>query len=141
MSNWQQRFIDLATHIATWSKDPSTRVGAVIVDDNKRIVSVGFNGPPRFTHDNPARERPARLLRTLHAEENAILFAGGDLSGCALYSSHHPCAHCAAQIIQVGIAVVRYPPTPADFSIRWYADITEAQAMFREAGVDAGTVI
>lgn len=137
--HWHHRFIGLAQHHATWSRDPSTHVGAVIVDASRRIVSVGYNGPPRGT-DDTLRDREQRLLRTIHAETNAILFARRDLAGCALYVTHHPCAHCAAVIIQSGLKQVCMPPVSAAFRERWYASVHEAAVMFREAGVTVSTV-
>jgi len=77
MSKWDSRFMDLARLVASWSKDPSTQVGAVIVDQDKRIVSTGFNGFPRCVNDSPV-DREVKLLRTIHAEENALLFARRD---------------------------------------------------------------
>lgn len=138
-TDWPQRFLDLAYHVATWSKDPSTKVGAVIVDAQNRIVSHGYNGPPRGTGDSVVK-RDIRLLRTVHAEANAILFAGRDLANCTLYVTHHPCAHCAALIIQSGITDVVHPPTDAQFSMRWFDDMQQAQIMFREAGVSRSTI-
>ena len=74
MRSWDQRFLDLAEHIAQWSKDPRTKVGAVIVDEKKRVVSVGYNGFPRGVDDNPDRyeDRTAKLLFVAHAERNAL---------------------------------------------------------------------
>ena len=141
VNHWHHRFVALAGHIAGWSHDPSTHVGAVVVDGDRRIVSLGYNGPPKNTSDVQALvDRDTRLLRTIHAEENAILFARRDLAGCALYVTHHPCAHCAAVIIQSGLKQVYVPPVPAAFRERWYAHIAEAQSMFREAGVTVSTV-
>ena len=108
MADWHKRFLTLAEHIAGWSKDPSTKVGAVIVDQQRRIVSTGYNGFPQGVVDNPQLPRERKLMRTLHAEANAILFAKRDLSGCTIYVTHHPCAHCAAMIIQAGIKRVVY---------------------------------
>lgn len=139
---WDDYFMGLAHAAATKSKDPTTKVGAVIVDSDRRIVSVGFNGPPRGTDDECAYgNRESKLLRVLHAEENAILFADCSLRGCSVYTTHHPCAHCAAMIIQVGIEHVFHPPTGADFVNRWYDNITHAQAMFREAGVSRTIIL
>lgn len=133
---WDEYFMGMALHAATRSKDPSTKVGAVIVDNERRIVSVGFNGPPRGTDDSAVADRAAKLCRTLHAELNAILFAGRrDMGHCAIYTTHHPCGNCAAAIVQVGIKQVFHLPTPADFVNRWYADMRQAQLMFEEAGV------
>lgn len=133
---WNEYFMGLAHHVATRSKDPSTRVGAVIVDSDRRIVSTGFNGPPRGTDDTIAfNSRTVKLMRVLHAEENAILFAARPVRGYSMFTTHHPCAHCAAVIVQAGIQHVYHPPVPTDFTNRWYDQIIQAQAMFREAGV------
>src|SRR5690606_2424141 len=116
------------------SKDPSSKVGAVLVDEDNRIVSVGYNGPPRGTDDDYAySRREFKLLRVLHAEENAILFAGR--RGCSIYVTHHPCAHCAAVIVQAGIKHVFHPTVDAAFLTRWQEHVMHAQMMFREAGV------
>ena len=136
MTNWDQRFGEMARLAATWSKDPSSKVGAVITD-GKRIVSLGFNGFPAGTDDDPSiygnRERKYR--RVLHAEQNAISFAKRDLTGCTIYITHPPCARCAAQIIQEGIIRVVCPRPDADFLTRWQDDMTEALSMFKEASV------
>lgn len=132
---WDDYFMGLAHSVAAKSKDPSTKVGAIIVDADRRLVSTGFNGPPRNTIDTPDTDRDIKLLRTLHAEENAILFAGIRLTGCTLYSTHHPCAHCAAVIIQSGIGFVIHPPVPDVFGTRWQTSMDEARRMFQEARV------
>lgn len=136
MTKWDLRFIDLAYHVASWSKDVSTRVGSCIVDGKNRVVSLGFNGPPRGIEDDPTISREAKLRRTIHAERNAILFAQRDLAGCTIYVTHHPCAPCAAEIAQAGIKrVVCNAPDPA-FAVRWADDIAEAQLILSHAGVE-----
>lgn len=136
MTKWDLRFIDLAYHVASWSKDVSTRVGSCIVDGKNRVVSLGFNGPPRGVEDDPTISREAKLRRTIHAERNAILFAQRDLAGCTIYVTHHPCAPCAAEIAQAGIKrVVCNAPDPA-FAVRWADDIAEAQFIFAHAGIE-----
>lgn len=117
------------------SKDPSTKVGAVIVDPSNRIVSVGFNGPPRGVPDDAGIDRETKLMRTLHAEQNAILFAQRDLSGCSLYVTHVPCARCAAMIVQTGIIEVNAPQPDDAFLERWRKEYVEAGFMFHHAGV------
>lgn len=138
MTNWHERFLTLAEHIAGWSKDPSTKVGAVIVDQQRRIVSTGYNGFPQGAKDSPTMVRDRKLLRTLHAEANAILFAKRDLTGCTIYVTHHPCAHCAAMIIQAGITTVKFRITKFGPDDYWNASMYEAQLMMGEAGVDYG---
>lgn len=134
MSKWDSRFLALAGLVAGWSKDPSTQVGAVIVDADKRIVSTGFNGFARGVNDAPA-EREVKLLRTIHAEENALLFARRDVTGMTIYVTRPPCARCAAKIIQSGVARVVFTLPPVDFVERWALEMKEAQAMFDEVGI------
>lgn len=132
MTDWILRFMKLAEHISGWSKDPSTKVGAVIVD-GKRIVSLGFNGPPQHTKDGEFT-RDEKLLRTLHAEENALLFAGS-VEGCDIYTTHPPCAHCTAMLIQSGIRRIYFRCAAPDFLTRWADHIGASNAMCEEAGV------
>ena len=137
MNKWDNRFIGLANLVATWSKDPSTGVGAVIVDQKNRIVSMGFNGFPRTVRDDDEilDNRDEKLRRTIHAEMNAILFATQSIDGCTLYVTHPPCAKCAAVIIQAGIRRVVSRPPWNSFIERWADDIKSASAMFVESGV------
>lgn len=106
MTDWNNRFLDLADHIGQWSKDPSTKVGAVIVRPDRTIVSVGYNGFPRNVIDRPDRyqNRDTKYQMVVHAEINAILTAKQSLAHCTLYVSPlHPCPQCAAAIIQSGV--------------------------------------
>ena len=137
MTNWDHRFLTMAQLVAGWSKDPSTKVGSVITD-GKRIVSLGFNGFPAGTDDDPSiyDDRERKYRRVLHAEQNAMSFAKRDLTGCTIYITHPPCARCAAQIVQEGIKRVVCPPPSTDFLTRWKDDMTEALAMFNESNVD-----
>lgn len=132
---WDLRFMEQASLVSYWSKDPSSKVGAVIVDEKNRVASQGFNGPPRGVEDSGSVARDVRLRRTIHAEMNAILFARKDLSGASLFCTHMPCSNCAAVIIQTGISRVVVLPPAEDFAKRWESDIREAQSMFRQAGV------
>lgn len=135
MEKWDERFIALSNLVATWSKDPSTKVGAAIADQKNRVVSMGYNGPPRGTEDGEF-DRETKLRRTIHAEENAIMFAQRSVEGCTIYVTHHPCSPCAAKIVQSGITCVVAPrPSDDTFSGRWADDIREAQEIFKEAGV------
>ncbi|GAL34856.1 dCMP deaminase [Vibrio maritimus] len=134
-SKWAKRFIQMAELVGSWSKDPSTQVGAVITKQN-RIVSVGFNGYPHGISDSAeVDERETKYLKTLHAEENAILFAKRDLDGCEIWVTHFPCPNCAAKIIQTGISVVHCPAQTDDFLSRWGEKISLSQDMFDQAGV------
>lgn len=134
MNKWDSRYLGLALHVAQWSKDPSTQVGAVIVDEKNRVVSLGFNGLPRAVQDKPmSRER--KLMSTIHAEENALLFANKDVEDMTCYVSHPPCSRCAAKLIQAGIKRVVWLTPSQDFAERWAADMAVAQELYAEAGV------
>ena len=136
ISKWAERFIQMAELVASWSKDPSTQVGAVITEHN-RIVSLGFNGYPHGISDSAETDtRELKLLKTLHAEENAILYAKRDLSGCEIWVTHFPCPNCAAKIIQTGISVVHCPTQSEDFLSRWGDKIKLSETMFNQAGVN-----
>lgn len=137
MDKWDVRFLSLAEHIASWSKDPSTKCGAVITD-GKRIVSVGFNGFPAQTKDSDDlyTNRPEKYRRVIHAEQNAMAFSNRDLFGCTLYVwPMPPCSQCAAMIIQRGIfRVVTTKPDDTQLE-RWRESFDSAISMFRESGV------
>lgn len=131
---WDERFLALAEHVATWSKDPSRGVGAVIVDAKNRVVSMGYNGFPRGVADHAHRyeDRDTKYKFVAHAERNALDNAPLMVDGCTLYVSLLPCNECAKSIIQKGIA--RVVARSADHSgngLNW--DIT--REMFEEAGI------
>lgn len=136
---WDERFLSLAQHIAGWSQDPSTQVGAVIVDADRRIVSMGFNGFPQGVADLDERlqDRPLKYALTVHAETNAILFARRSLAGCTLYTwPLMPCSRCATNVVQSGIARCVAPALPPDKAERWERDCDLARMMFAEVGVE-----
>jgi dCMP deaminase len=142
MPKWDARFLRLAEHVSAWSKDPSTKVGAVIADPANRVVSLGYNGFARGVADTPGRyaDRETKLKFVVHAERNAILFAGRELTGCTLYTwPFPPCAQCAAMTVQAGIGRVVYPvltdQASCDRWARWADDLTVAGQMYAEAGV------
>lgn len=106
---WDYRFLELSRLVSSWSKDPSTQVGAVIADEKNRIVSLGFNGFARSVKDIRERleDRETKYKMVLHAEENALLFAMRDLAGCTIYTYPlMPCAACMSRIIQKGLTRV-----------------------------------
>ena len=137
-SKWDDRFIKLARHISEWSKDPSTQCAAVITD-GKRIVSAGYNGFPANTDDNPLfyECRETKLMRVLHAEINALLFARRDVLGCTCYVwPIPPCSQCAAALVQAGIKrVVSVEPSDEQRE-RWAKSFDNALCLLREAHVD-----
>ena len=138
-NKWDKRFLDLAEHIATWSKDPSTQIGAVAVGLKGQILAQGYNGFARGIDDLQDRydDRPTKYKYIVHAEQNLIYNAtynGVSLDRSVLYVTGLPvCSECAKGVIQVGIQRV---VMPKDFDIKGWADSWELSAsMFREAGV------
>lgn len=132
---WDNRFLELARQIASWSKDPSTQCGAVIVDDQRRIVSCGYNGFPQGVGDDTRlliRETKYKII--VHAERNAIIFAQRCLKGCTIYTwPFMACSVCAAMIIQAGIKRIVAPKMPKDKWERWKEDMQLAEDIMREA--------
>lgn len=136
---WQSRFMEMAFLNASWSKDPSTKVGAVITEGN-RIISQGFNGYPQGVTDSPNDAREVKYLKVIHAEENAILHARRDLTGCSLFATHFPCPNCTAKIIQVGITTIFVPEMDRDYYSRWEDKIDVSIKMLKETGVEVFSV-
>lgn len=135
---WDQRFLGLAKHVSSWSKDPSTQVGAVIVDDQQRIVSLGYNGFPSTIDDNPERlnDRETKYELTIHGEINALLFANKPINGFTLYTyPFPPCTRCGVQFIQAGIGRVVSIPAKGELQARWADSIQRSADLFHEAGV------
>ena len=133
---WHKRFLNLAKHISGWSKDPSSKIGAVIVDQNRRIISTGYNGFAVGVDDSEERlnDRETKYKIVLHAEENAILFSKQNLNGCSLYvSGLPPCAHCASLIIQSGVKNVY--AWKQEIPERWQESVKLTEKVFEEAGV------
>ena len=119
--SWDEYFMGVAKLSAKRSKDPNTQVGCCIVNNDKRIVAVGYNGLPRNCDDNdfPWNCREGALQDTkyayvVHAELNAILNATTPLTGCTLYVTLFPCNECMKAIIQAGIKEVVYEDNKYD---------------------------
>jgi len=113
--SWDEYFMGIASLSALRSKDPSTQVGACIVDNNKKVVSIGYNGMPRHIDEckltwNKNEGLDSKYLYVCHAEFNAILNTrnGSSLEGCTLYVTLFPCNECAKAVIQTGIKEVVY---------------------------------
>lgn len=137
---WDTRFLGLAAHTSSWSKDPSSQVGAVITDGN-RIVSLGYNGFAAGVEDTPQRlqDRHCKLNLTIHAEENAMIFAKRDLKGCTVYVTHPPCPRCASKLIQEEFARIVSIEPSEDFLSRWADDLKLSTTMYGEAGIEFKT--
>ena len=138
------RFIGLAQHISTWSKDPSTKVGCVVVGEDREIRSTGFNGFPRGINDDEERltDREKKYPLICHAEENAIMHAariGVSLKDSTAYVTWPPCSRCARSLIQSGIREIVYPET-GKIPERWIEDFTISDSMLNEAGIAVRTI-
>lgn len=137
-AKWDRRFIAMAKMVSTWSKDPSTGVGCVIVRPDRSVASLGYNGFPRGVQDRQDRldDRPTRLAFSLHAELNAVVSAAEMLLGYTCYvHPFPPCSNCAAALVQAGISRV-VAPAPTDAQLeRWGDSFKHMEAMFGEAGV------
>jgi dCMP deaminase len=135
-NKWDIRFLLMSAHAASWSLDPSTQTGAVIVNENRRIVSLGYNGLPQGVEDSYERlhNRDLKYQMTVHCERNAIIFAQKDLTNCTLYTwPFLSCSVCAAMVIQAGIKRV---VAPVNNNPRWADSFVLSTQMFNEAGVE-----
>lgn len=135
LNKWDLRFLELASHIAEWSKDPSTKVGAVIVDHDRRIVGTGYNGFPRGVRDDLSRyeEKSVKYKLIVHSESNAILNATKSVRDTTLYCTKAPCSECVKLIVQSGIYKI-VSPAPATEGV-WAEDAGFASQMLREAAI------
>lgn len=139
-TNWDLRFMELADHIAQWSKDRSTKVGAVIVVD-KNPVSMGYNGFPRGCDDgkDERHQRPEKYDWVLHAEENALLNAarnGQATKGADMYVNWFPCAKCAGMIVNAGIKRIFCDKEPDFNNPQFGAGFKLAIQKLQEGGVE-----
>lgn len=136
---WDRRFIALAQHISTWSLDPSTKCGAVIVDQHRRIVSTGYNGFPQGMPDSEESyaDRDVKYSKIVHADMNALLFARRDLSGCTIVTwPFLPCDNCFKHLAQAGIVrfVAPKPVLPSHIE-RWGPIIEKTKQYATEMGL------
>ena len=135
MANWDARFLEMAKLVSSWSKDPSTQVGAVITK-GKFVVSIGFNGHPKGVEDSGERleNREVKYRTIIHAELNAILTSRQDLNDCTVYVwPFMPCSQCGAAIVQSGIKRVVAPKSDNE---RWIESFNFTKRLFEEAGVE-----
>ena len=109
MRDWNKYNMGFAQHAATGSKDPSSQVGAYIVDEHNQPVSNGFNGFVSKCDDKfMTYDRPLKYELIIHAEMNAVDFANRNLKGCKLYCTHGPCANCLKHVLQKKIREIYY---------------------------------
>ena len=104
-ADWDDYFLKIAETVALKSKDPSSQMGCVIVDQNKRVVSVGFNGLIRGADESKMTlsERPMKYRFVIHSEMNALIYARQDLEGCTIYNRVATCDNCLKHCLQAGI--------------------------------------
>lgn len=138
MNKWDERFLKLAEEVSTWSKDPSTKVGAVIAD-GKKVVSHGFNGFPPSIEDKQEwyDEREVKYKLVIHAEVNAILNAERSVSGCTLYTTPlPPCCECAKLVAAAGITKVVSTIDPGKTQTRTFSHYETTEWIFKLAGIE-----
>jgi dCMP deaminase len=142
--DWDQYFISMCYLVAMKSKDPSTKVGCVIVGEDNEVVSTGFNSFPRLLNDNvPERAvRPLKHVFIEHAERNAIANAariGASTKNCKMYMMWCPCVECARMVIQSGvkeIIVHKEFPGNLNHAGHWQESLIHGEQMLQECGVN-----
>lgn len=136
---WDLRFLDLAKLVASWSKDPSTKAGAVIVRPDRSVLSVGFNGFPKQMPDDPTwyANREEKYSRIVHCEINALIHSHEPLVGYTLYTYPFlPCDRCCVQMIQAGIKRMVAPVPSADALTRWAVAFEKTKLYCSQSGVE-----
>ena len=134
LKRWDLRFLEMSQLVASWSKDPSTKVGAVIIDDDRRVISLGYNGFPKgVADDKRLDDREEKYKIVVHAERNALLFANINVKNCSIFTyPFMPCPICAGMIIQSGIRrVVSFKSN----NERWEKDFEISRKIFQEADI------
>ena len=103
--DWDEYFMQIAEAVALKSKDPSSKMGCVIVDQNKRVVSLGYNGLVQNSNEKKLTlsERPMKYHFAIHSEMNVIIFSHQDLTGCTIYNRVATCDNCLKYCLQAGI--------------------------------------
>ena len=139
MDKWDNRFCQLARFVSQWSKDPNAKVGAVVFARRGGDIAIGYNGFPMGVEDSAERlqDPEIKLDMIVHAEENAIIAAGGRAKGSTIYVWGKPvCARCAGSIIQAGVrCVMAMSPESVPAESKWRKTGEIACQMFREAGI------
>ncbi len=139
-TKWTKRYLNIAKNVSTWSKDPSSKIGAVAISPKGQLLSTGYNGFPRGIEDTEARltDREQKYKLVVHAEMNAIYNAtynGVSLDGSTMYVYGLPsCSNCALGIISVGVKHVVMQDADPD-NARWKESVQLSLDLFDEAGV------
>lgn len=141
-----RKYLEIARATAKLSKDPSTKVGAIIIGPNNEVRSLGYNGAPRgccADEDDRCASRPEKYFWMSHAELNAITNAartGTALDGCSIIVTHFPCMECARALVQAGIKAVWVPKMDEEFTARWQEHMERSLRLFDECGVEVGVI-
>lgn len=132
---WHNYFMDLALAASKRSKDPSTQVGAILVDEHNHVFMTGYNGFAPGAHESHTEwSRPVKYPKVIHAEVNAIGHAarkGSSTEGATLYVTHFPCENCAKVIVAAGIKRVMALQNAAG----WDESHDNARCLFDTAGI------
>lgn len=143
MSKWKDKMIGLAEHVAQWSKDDSTKVGAVVINERGTVLSLGYNEFSRGVRDNvpERRQRPLKYKFTPHAEANAVYNAAAEgisLDGGIMFVTLCPCSSCANAIVQSGIRKVYAPKIDPknERDQRWKEEFDVSMVIFEEGNVE-----
>ncbi len=141
---WINRYFELSKHIAEWSKDPSTKVGAIIVDKYGKILSLGYNGFPRGVEDTEERlnNREVKYNLIVHAEANSILNAATSVSGSRIFTSKFPCNECSKLIVQAGISILYTTSPDSDIELynRYKEKFEYSKLILKEGNVEVNYI-
>ncbi len=134
---WSSYFLDVADRTALQSKDPSTKCGAVIVNDKRRIIATGFNGFPESIEDRQEwlDDREVKYSLVTHAEVNAVLNAVADVNGAHLFITGPSCPECTKFIIAAGIKTVHWRMGQTDFLERWKDRLKISADIYEKANI------
>lgn len=136
-SKWDLRYLEMAQLVSTWSKDPSTQTGAVIVRPNRTVASVGYNGFPKMMPDKPEWyvDRIEKYSRIVHCEVNAVLHTYESLQGYTLYTYPFACCdRCVVQMLQAGVSRFVFPVPTEDALSRWATALEKSKRYIEESG-------
>ena len=137
--DWDDYYLDLAREISGRSKDPSTRVGAIIVRPDKTICSTGYNGFPAKMRDQESwyTNREEKYSRIIHGEINALVHSRERVDGYTLYTVPFACCdRCAVIMIEAGITTFVHPKLPEELRERWGESLKKTLQYYRECGVE-----
>lgn len=144
IDKWDKRFLQEAKLKSEWSKDPRSKVGAVIVRPDNTVASSGVNGLPRSLpdemEDQILYDRNLKNQLIIHAEQNALNFRKEEVKGYTIYVwPYHPCTQCAANLIQNGIIRVVIPKQE-DVPSHWVENFERAKELLLDCGVKLDTI-